>query len=101
MKEIICPQVSASTITWQDIDLTKGLIVQVYECQVSILKQLTHTPTEMYGFCDLLSSVSWNTVTDGYENIKERIQKECGNSRFYLFDNLQEFAKAIIDNGWR
>ncbi len=81
----------------------KGMIVQVYNTQVAILRD-THNPLkeEVTAFCELTNNDRMNSATPR-ETFKERFVKDLikGASEYYFFESLSDFCKTALEKGWR
>ncbi len=93
---------------FENFEAGRGIIAQVYENQVSLLtRDFTEgLNKEFVSFHKFTGKYNINFATGGetrekaIANIKQRIIEDGSVMNYYYFENLQEFAAAIIENNW-
>lgn len=70
------------------------LIVNVFNGYVSILVESMENNSKV-GFKEL--GATYNSVSQDYEELFLKNH----NSEMYVFDNLKDFAEAVIKNNWK
>lgn len=77
----------------------QGLIIQVYAGQVAFLTERPNSAHKV-GFRRIDFNEDCNSCSPTVRQVLDLNIIDCHETKIYQFDNLREFARAVIENGW-